>query len=401
MKHAFLLLLGIFLSSTILAQKKVVVIGSSTAAGVGVSDPSFAFVNRLATFYAGAGHTFTNLAVSGTNTYNALAESVPGKPEILSTANITAALNTNPDIIIVSYPTNDVNLGFTNEETINNLKSIEAIALGAGKTIFFVGNQPRNFTNLSQRMQLETQNAMVRQAFPNNSINVYPDLVNTTDYTISATVSAGDGIHVNNEGHRRIFQKVVDFNIFQSLSVLPVTLSRFQVDMVRNKALVSWETKSELNNKLFRVERSADGTNFSALAELPGKGDPNKGAKYTYTDNNPLPGKNYYRLQQEDKDLRKQYSSTVALENSTSGIVWKLFPVPATDKLNLSASFPGSTRIHVTLITMEGRTALSVDRKVNAGYHVFAVPVQNLTAGRYLVKLDTPEGSQLFPFIKQ
>ena len=119
---------------SITQMMKVSVMGSSTAAGVGASTPALSFVGRLETYYTGVGDTFTNIALSGMNTYNALAASVPGKPAIIPTNNITAALALNPDVILVSYPSNDVALGFTNQETIDNLLSIQQTAIDSRKT---------------------------------------------------------------------------------------------------------------------------------------------------------------------------------------------------------------------------------------------------------------------------
>lgn len=199
---------------SITQMMKVAVMGSSTAAGVGASTPALSFVGRLETYYTGVGNTFINIALSGMNTYEALAASIPGKPPIISTNNITTAVALNPDVILVSYPSNDVALGFTNQETINNLLSIQQTALNAGKAIYFIGTQPRDFVDPAQRTQLVTQNNLILSTFPNNSINVYPDLVGVNGF-LNPAVSAGDGVHLNDEGHRRIFNRVVQKNIFQ------------------------------------------------------------------------------------------------------------------------------------------------------------------------------------------
>jgi lysophospholipase L1-like esterase len=211
-------------SCSISQMMKVAVMGSSTAYGRDASSYSLSFVGRLETYYTGVGDTFTNIAAIGMNTYNALAASVPGKPAILPANNITAALALNTDVILVSYPSNDVAMGFTNQETIDNLKSIEQTAINAGKAIYFIGTQPRDFPDASQRTQLFTQNALILSNFPNNSINVYPDLVGIDGY-ISPAVSAGDGVHLNDEGHRRIFNRVVQKNIFQPFPTTTTTSS--------------------------------------------------------------------------------------------------------------------------------------------------------------------------------
>jgi lysophospholipase L1-like esterase len=399
MKQLIFLLVSTLLLSTAIGQKKVVVIGSSTAEGqIGLDNTADAFVERLKAYYPG--HTFINLALRGTNTYQALPASVPGKPAIDPARNITAALAENPDIILVAYPTNDVANGYSNEETVNNLQTIYAAANAQSKVTYIIGTQPRDFGDDLMREKLSIQNALIQVTFPLNFINVYPDLVGINFRRHVDVAYTGDAIHLNAEGHRRIFQKIVDFNIFQSFGALPVTLTRFNAEMVRGKSVLHWETSSEINNAAFKIQRSINGTDFTVVGEVKGKGNSNAVNKYSFTDPNPAPGKNLYRLQQVDLDNRTSYSNTISLDNRVSQTNWTAYPIPAQDQLNISNTLPASTTLQLSILSIQGLPVYTAKRNTTAGLNRFSIPLSTIPAGMYQLKLESPQGIQLIPFIK-
>jgi|694.fasta_scaffold14861_3 lysophospholipase L1-like esterase len=397
MKKVTLFLVGLIFSFFAHTQIKVVVIGSSTAAGIGADVPANSFVGRLQTYYPAPAYNWTNLAVPGTNTYNALAVSVPGKPPIEPGINITAALALDPDVILVSYPSNDVDLGFSNTETINNLTTIKNLANAQGVLMYFIGNQPRDFTDPAQRTQLSTQNDLLLATFPDNTINVYLDLLGI-DGNIATIVSAGDGIHVNSEGHRRIFQRVVDFNIFQTL--LPVTYAKFNIQQVDNRIKLSWETATESNNDFFRVERSPDGIQFSPIGTVKGNLNSNSSKKYAFIDDKPLAGKNHYRLAQVDLNGRTQYSKILSINFFTS-LSTTIYPNPASDVLQVSVKPSARSAISIEIIGANGSKVYQRNNIMVVSNNTISVPVMNLQKGWYLMKVSSPMGTEHLRFIKQ
>ena len=59
---------------------------------------------------------------------------------------------------------------------------------------------------------------------------------------------------------------------------------------------MDWEVKTDEELKSFDVERSADGRNFVKLATVASLGKGITIANYSWVDNNPLIGANYYRI---------------------------------------------------------------------------------------------------------
>lgn len=93
-----------------------------------------------------------------------------------------------------------------------------------------------------------------------------------------------------------------DFNLYENLNVLPVTFASFSGKKIGSSAQLSWQTVSEKNNSHFNVLRAGENGQFNKIGEVKGNTNSNSTNNYSFTDFNPLPASNYYKLQQVDLD---------------------------------------------------------------------------------------------------
>ena len=103
---------------TFCQQKVISVIGSSTAAGFGVTKPDSSYINLLKKYWHSLNllDTLYNLADASTTTYNGMPDGFTppsGRPAQNSAENITWAMHFNPDIVFIHYPSNDIGLDYT------------------------------------------------------------------------------------------------------------------------------------------------------------------------------------------------------------------------------------------------------------------------------------------------
>ncbi len=101
-----------------------------------------------------------------------------------------------------------------------------------------------------------------------------------------------------------------------TMMVLPVRWAGFTATKKGSAVVLQWETAFEQNSRLFSVERSSDGSSFSAIATVPAAG---KAGVYSFTDMQPLPGTGYYRIRQIDLDGRAQQSAVCAVNFQPAG----------------------------------------------------------------------------------
>ncbi|MFK7923491.1 MAG: GDSL-type esterase/lipase family protein [Bacteroidia bacterium] len=215
-----------FLTSCLVAQSddclalqdfKIVVLGSSTAAGAGASSGDSAWVGRYRDYLQtiNPSNQVINLAVGGYNTYRLMPtgyQQPTGRPAADTVRNITAGIAQNPDAIIVNLPSNDVGAGFSVLEQIANFDTIVKRAEAANIPIWICTTQPRNFSNAAQRqMQVEVRDSINLRYAP-FTIDFWSTIA-APDYTIDSTYNSGDGVHLNDSGHRILFERARDTQI--------------------------------------------------------------------------------------------------------------------------------------------------------------------------------------------
>lgn len=186
-----------------------VVMGSSTAAGVGTTKGK-KWSDLLQVDLSSRGVKFENIARGGTFTYHGLSKStapVPNRPAPDTSINIDKALSFTPVVLMLSYPTNDTAEGFSVDETVNNIASMRSAAFAAGAQVLVLSTQPRNLpsSQLAQLQQVDTRlAASVGECF----VKVH-QLLSGPDDHLAPAYDSGDGIHPNDAGHRVIADAVL------------------------------------------------------------------------------------------------------------------------------------------------------------------------------------------------
>lgn len=190
---------------------------------------------------------------------------------------------------------------------------------------------------------------------------------------------ANDGINMNM------------YEWFSSITnaVLPVTLKSFAVRLINNKVEVNWITTDEKNNSHFTIERAGDDQKFVSIGTVPGAGD-NTGEKaYSFTDNNPLTGLNYYRLVQTDIDGKKSYFEIKRILNSSnknSSVI--VSPNPFGENLSAFISLDKSQKLFITVSDMTGKILKTANGIYGQGSSELKIQSGELPKGIYLLKVS-------------
>lgn len=92
-------------------------------------------------------------------------------------------------------------------------------------------------------------------------------------------------------------------------SVLPVKLVSFEASPFKSgKVKLDWVTATETNNDYFEVHHSRDGLNWKIIKKIAGAGNSDSELSYSFVDESPYEGMNYYRLNQVDFDGKNEFS---------------------------------------------------------------------------------------------
>ena len=231
---------------------KIVVLGSSTAAGTGPSASDSSWVNKYRAHLQSINinNEVINFAVGGYNTYRIMPTGFvppPNRPNTDINRNITAALAESPDAIIINMPSNDVAAGYTYAEQMFNLDTIVDIALTNNIPIWVCTTQPRNFSNTSSlQLQADLKDS-ITSIFSPLSIDFWSVIANP-NHTINPLYDSGDGVHLNDAGHAILTQRVIDTDI---LSAIPTPSN--QVDYGIQSILIDGSIECGDSNTVIQV----------------------------------------------------------------------------------------------------------------------------------------------------
>jgi hypothetical protein len=413
MRHLTALLLAVLLCITtgLLAQKKLVIIGSSTAACTNVNSVTECYVGLLNSWYNQQAPFDTvingNLALGGTNCYNGMPTSYispytsPYMPD--PARNITAALAEHPDVVLVNYPTNGYDL-LRVDSILYCLRTIRDSANIKGVPCYVTTTQPRtnpgSFNTSAIKAKLAELKDSILLEFGHYAIDFYTGLINPADSSI--LYDSGDHIHMNAMGHNIMFQRIVAKNIFLSGTggALPASFLQFNTINKNNTNIVKWITARETAVDYYEIQRSNDGSSFSRIGRVAANNSFGN-SQYQYTDDQPAKGWNYYKIIIVDRDGKKHASPVMSIHSSNgkTGII-KTF-VNNAAQVVVTLQTDAGQNIQLRIMNNMGILMSREARKIDAGTSTLYLQTPALSNGIYHVQVTTAAGeTMLGSFIK-
>lgn len=194
---------------------------------------------------------------------------------------------------------------------------------------------------------------------------------------------AKDVLGANNTGNATFLD-----NLNITGTVLPVEWVAFTATPVSTPQPavdLGWQTRTELNNDYFTVEKSADGAQWIAIEQVAGQNSPsNQLNTYQTRDITPYWGRSYYRIKQTDFDGRTSYSEIKEVSIDKPVPTFTLYPNPVTDKLTISGK--GKDLQSIRLFSAQGQEIGLDQRITEINVQEVSIDLQDLPAGMYLLK---------------
>lgn len=163
----------------------------------------------------------------------------------------------------------------------------------------------------------------------------------------------------------------------------PIELGYFVGDYFKGEVLLNWETNSELNNDHFVIERSFDGRQYEYLAKIKGQGTSIENVQYSYIDEEPLRGINYYRLKQIDHDGSFEYHNTISVNAPIEQHV-SIYPNPLhSDALNIELGVQETLPVDVVIFNIMGDAVF----RSTYDHRNIQAELPNLSSGTYIVSI--------------
>jgi hypothetical protein len=183
---------------------------------------------------------------------------------------------------------------------------------------------------------------------------------------------------------------------------LPLILKSFSVSKQAKGNLIEWVTLTEINTKGFEIERSSNGRSYEKIGFVSSKGgSSNSNHNYSFIDNSPANGINYYRLHIIDFDGKSAYSAIRAL-NNTIPFSANIVPNPvSSNKMNLVIRTIDAMYAEISIIDAGGKILLNKKLNIVAGYSSNEISLVGLANGVYYLKIISAGIQTSLKFIKK
>jgi hypothetical protein len=180
---------------------------------------------------------------------------------------------------------------------------------------------------------------------------------------------------------------------------LPVELSTFSAGINQNKIELTWQTKTEVNNYGFDIERKINEGEWLNIGFVKGSGTTTELNEYSYSDKDIYSRGNkfQYRLKQIDNDGSFEYSDIVEVKLIPSQFeLSQNYPNPFNPSTTISFSLPQETQLKITIYNMLGELVDTlVDGTYQAGYHKINFDASNLSSGAYIYRIESNKFTQI------
>jgi hypothetical protein len=180
---------------------------------------------------------------------------------------------------------------------------------------------------------------------------------------------------------------------------LPVELTSFTASMDKNEIELNWQTKTEVNNYGFNVERRINDGDWDSIAFIEGNGNSNSPKEYSYIDKDIFAGgsKFQYRLKQIDNNGSFEYSDVVEIEVvPTQYELSQNYPNPFNPSTTIRFSLPKQTQLKINIYNMLGELVTTIaEGMYESGYHKVTFNASNLPSGTYIYRLESSDFVQV------
>lgn len=167
----------------------------------------------------------------------------------------------------------------------------------------------------------------------------------------------------------------------------PIRLEYFKAIAAQESAQLNWATATEFNNSHFEIEKSTDGSNFTIIGNVKGKGNTVNQTLYSYTDQNISAGKNYYRLKQNDFDGKYSYSNIEVVEIKNYNKVIHIYNDPFSKTITVEQPDSDEILLELEILDVAGKIILS-SNKLNLNNSKYTINYSNkISSGNYICKL--------------
>jgi hypothetical protein len=175
---------------------------------------------------------------------------------------------------------------------------------------------------------------------------------------------------------------------------LPVNFLSFTAQPSGSNVDLNWVVNDNEQASSYQVDHSVDGVNFTKLGELP-----NDAAEtnYSFVHTHAGPGKHYYRVLETDQDGKSIYSKVVSATIGSGDFAVAVLNNPASGKTDpqVQINAVSSGTAFIELWSVGGGRISLLQQAIGSGVTTVGVPMSNLPAGSYVIKVTVGSNTRV------
>lgn len=184
--------------------------------------------------------------------------------------------------------------------------------------------------------------------------------------------------------------------VFKNATVVPVKIVSIAAERNNNGSnTVKWRVENETGVAHYELQRSHNGSNFTALQSNIAATNNNGGSEmYNRIDANPLVADNYYRIKATLQNGRIEYSAIVKLSQVKAPSSITVFPNPVKEnRFNIEFVNQPEGRYVLDLLAANGQVVYSFAVMVTGNNFIKTItPARVIAGGTYTIRLTAPDG---------
>ncbi len=348
---------------------------------------------------------------------------VTGEPEMTPIEAIVEAkddcplafpISTIPTLTVVNFDLAHATSNKFSDPAFNQWK-VDGGGSNVTNTAFYAFKTNEIGGNLSLKVMNYTTNPVAIADCPVGAAGVAPKGVKISMYKVSSCPTGGsfptalDYQTFNADGQLQVINGLtanstylvaVDgiqntkaiFDLEFSGTALPEQSTELTGLVIGEYNELRWTTDPTFDVFEMVLERSQDGVTYQELKKII---DEQQQLAGTFSDLDPLPGFNYYRMRVESASGLIQYSDIVTLNREESGFVMTISPNPAESEINLQILGNDFGKYGATIYNVLGQQVLVKSFTVSTRTHREKLRVGNLMRGMYYVVVLGTKGEKV------
>ena len=181
----------------------------------------------------------------------------------------------------------------------------------------------------------------------------------------------------------------------ENTTPLPVELTSFTSNVISDRVQLNWQTKTEVNNYGFEIERASLSASplpvWEKIGFVNGNGNSNSPKDYLFVDKNFIGGSKFnYRLKQIDNDGQFEYSEMVEVQVVPNKFeLYQNYPNPFNPSTKIRYQLPNESKVVIKIYNILGSEVMElVNSKKEAGVYEAEFNAASLSSGTYIYKIS-------------